>query len=1165
MALRSTGVGAINIDLLLNDRKFQKGIANIANSGSRQLERSFDSTFKKIGTMAAAAFSIKAVTDFMGSCLELGSNLSEVQNVVDTAFPSMSANADEFAKNAMEAFGLSETMAKQFMGTFGAMSKSFGFAEKDALEMSKTLTGLAGDVASFYNLDPTEAYTKIKSVFTGETETLKDLGVVMTQAALDQYALANGYGRTTAKMSEQEKVALRYAFVQDQLSMATGDFIKTQDSWANQTRILGLRFDSLKASIGRGFIAVFTPVVKGINWVLSNLQSLADSFANMMEFLTGGSGSSDSGGGNSAVQEVASDLESATDSAGGLSDGLKDAGSSGEKAAKKIQKAFAKVDTINKLSFGSDSDSGSGGSGDSGSGSGGSGGSVAEAVDFPEASKQASVFDGILSGLIDEFKRLAGIFASGFEIGFGNSFANIERIKEYIASIGESLVNIFTAPEVIGAAKNWVDTTVFALGQITGSIASIGVTIATLLVGSVAEYLDTNSVFIRNTIVDWFNISADINKILGVFSTVVADIFSIFASEQFIRIGANIIQAIVNGAMNTVTLVLAIGREIVNNICEPIISNKDTIKNAISEMFNPLVEITDVIARSLTNWNSFIQIIGLLAGAFVGFETAMALVANSGAIGAITTGISVFVSGIAEGGGILTSFSALFPKLGAVITVAGTAVSTFVSGIMEGSGVIASLQAVLPASISSFSSLGTTLLGLINPVTVVIASVSSLAAGFVYLYTTSEDFRDKINEVFSSIASNVGGAINGLISIFQTLWTMGIQPVITSISEGIANLWDNGLSSFISNVSMFIANVINGVMSIWNNAVNPLINLILSIFLPQFTMAFDTILAVAVPVIEKIMEYVNLFMDVLNVLIDILNDSVFPIFKTVFNGISDAVKKFYDLAKPILDDFMDVLGGVVEFALDYFLAPLSIAFQTAVEVIKSISDPIKQTLDGVRQMLQGVIDFVTGIFLGNWNQAWEGVKSIFSGIWNSLSGIVETVWNTILGLFANGGKIFTGVVEGIEKVFKNIVNSMISGINKVIRVPFDKINNLLNSIRDFSILGQKPFKGLWGKNPLPVPQIPKLAQGGYVKPNQPQLAMIGDNKRYGEIVAPEDKMIDMIDTALKMQKASGNVEGIDTLIELIRELIDLVKNMVLKVDIDIKKLSVLLENAKKER
>ena len=92
---------------------------------------------------------------------------------------------DGFAQNAIKSFGMSETMAKKFTGTFGAMAKAFGFSEQASYDMATSLTGLAGDVASFYNLDHETAYTKLKSVFSGETETLKDLGIVMTQTALD--------------------------------------------------------------------------------------------------------------------------------------------------------------------------------------------------------------------------------------------------------------------------------------------------------------------------------------------------------------------------------------------------------------------------------------------------------------------------------------------------------------------------------------------------------------------------------------------------------------------------------------------------------------------------------------------------------------------------------------------------------------------------------------------------------------------------------------------------------------------------------------------------------------------------------------------------------------------------------------------------------------------
>ena len=209
--MSTESVGQIGLDLVVNQNQFDRQMRGITNIAS------------KAGKILAGAFAIKKITEFTSACLDLGSDLAEVQNVVDVTFSKMNEQVNNFAQNAVFQFGLSETMAKQYTGTFGAMAKAFGFVESEAYAMSTTLTGLAGDVASFYNITQGEAYTKLKSVFTGETESLKDLGVVMTQTALDQYALANGYGKTTAKMTEQEKVALRYAFVQQQLSLAQGE------------------------------------------------------------------------------------------------------------------------------------------------------------------------------------------------------------------------------------------------------------------------------------------------------------------------------------------------------------------------------------------------------------------------------------------------------------------------------------------------------------------------------------------------------------------------------------------------------------------------------------------------------------------------------------------------------------------------------------------------------------------------------------------------------------------------------------------------------------------------------------------------------------------------------------------------------------------------------
>ena len=327
--------GKVVISTELDNSKLPNGLKQVEGSLG-----GLGGVVKNLGRVIVAAFSVRAVVNFAKECLNLGSDLQEVQNVVDVTFTTMNEQVNAFAKNAAQTAGLSETMAKRYVGTFGAMAKSFKFTEAEAYSMSTALVQLSGDVASFYNLSQDEAYTKLKSVFTGETESLKDLGVVMTQMALDSYALANGFGKTTSQMTEQEKVALRYRFVMDQLSAASGDFVRTSDSWANQTKLLNLQFDQLKATLGQGLINVLTPVVKLLNTLLSQLQGVADAFLSFTNAIFGNAGGST----GAATKAVADSYASAADSAEDL-----------EKSTKETKRALAGFDELNVLKAGKDS------------------------------------------------------------------------------------------------------------------------------------------------------------------------------------------------------------------------------------------------------------------------------------------------------------------------------------------------------------------------------------------------------------------------------------------------------------------------------------------------------------------------------------------------------------------------------------------------------------------------------------------------------------------------------------------------------------------------------------------------------------------------------------------------------------------------------------------
>ena len=415
------------------EKRGTKCINNVAKRGTvgiTKLGSTFDrtaskmhSTASKLGATIAAALSVGATIAFGKSCIELGSDLTEVQNVVDTVSPNMTAKVDDWSKKAAESFGLSETMAKKYTGTFGAMSKAFGFTESQAYSMSTALAGLAGDVASFYNITQDEAYTKLKSVFSGETETLKDLGIVMTQNALDAYAMANGYGKVTSAMSEQEKVELRLAFVTGQLSAAQGDFAKTSDQWANQVRILQLNFESLKATIGQGFINLFAPVLKVINTVIAKLSVLAAKFKALTEFLTGKSSSSNESQIN-ATAAGAADAEENLNAASGAADKLANATKKAAKASRSLM-GFDKINKLNEKSSGNSSSSGSG------KGSGASTGINADVAITPEVKIDSSKVDKKVKAFAKKLKKAfkTGDFTEIGSIVAGKIKTALDKIK----------------------------------------------------------------------------------------------------------------------------------------------------------------------------------------------------------------------------------------------------------------------------------------------------------------------------------------------------------------------------------------------------------------------------------------------------------------------------------------------------------------------------------------------------------------------------------------------------------------------------------------------------------------------------------------------------------------------------------------------------------------
>lgn len=310
-----------------------------------------------LGTLVKAAVGMKAasgIVNFGKSAIQLGSDITEVENVVDTAFGSMADSAYKFAETATEKFGLSELAAKQYSGTMMAMLNSSGVAQKQAAKMATTLAGLAGDIASFYNIDTDTAFYKLRAGISGETEPLKQLGINMNIVNLEAFAMSKGINKSYREMSLAEQQILRYNYILSVTKQQQGDFARTAGTWANQMRLLRLNLQSISAIIGQGLIAALLPAIKLLNKFMEKLMQAAKVFRDFMYVLTGKKleGSTKGVVNDFASEDVdlsgiSNDSEDLEENMEDAADGMDDATSS----AKKLKKSLSvlPIDELNQL------------------------------------------------------------------------------------------------------------------------------------------------------------------------------------------------------------------------------------------------------------------------------------------------------------------------------------------------------------------------------------------------------------------------------------------------------------------------------------------------------------------------------------------------------------------------------------------------------------------------------------------------------------------------------------------------------------------------------------------------------------------------------------------------------------------------------------------------
>lgn len=1107
--MAADSVGQIGLDLVVNKNDFNSQMLGIENLA------------KKAGKALAAAFTVKKIFDFGKSCIELGSDLAEVQNVVDVTFSQMSKQVDKFAQNAAAQFGLSETMAKQFTGTFGAMAKAFGFSEKAAYDMSTTLTGLAGDVAFFYNISQDEAYTKLKSVFTGETESLKDLGIVMTQTALDSYALATGFGKTTAKMSEAEKVALRYKFVQDQLTTAAGDFSRTSTGWANQVRILQLQFDSLRATIGQGLIAALSPVIQVINTIIGKLLSMANAFKAFVAMLSGGKKD-----GN--ITETAAGMEAiaaAADKAGAATSGI---GSAAKKAAKDIKSATTGIDELNIINPDSGSDSGSG------SGGGGAGGYNADDFDMGTLPEQEDVVSGKLQKIADLMNQLKDSFTSGFWDAFGDTSV-FDSIQNSIKSIKDSLKDIFTDPGVQAAALNFANTFSYALGQIAGSVASIGATIADNLLGGISKYLEQNKDRIKDYLIQMFNVGSEIATLVGNFTASIADIFTVFRSDSAKQITADIIGIFSSSFMGVTELGGKFIRDLIQLITKPITDNTGQIKERIQGLLDELQPIFDKLKELVDKiWD--------------GLNTAYDTVAKP-VFDAFTEAISSVVDWITETQtrfdgaiGIVAAFFGAWEivKLGEFIINAG--------------GVVSMLSGMVAGFVANAAAIATHTAALIADKIETAAIVAMYAKDFVV--NLAQGTAALIQQAAQFVINTAAKIADTAAQIAMTAATVAWNAVCV-----IATTVTTALGAAIAFLTSPIGLVIIAITAL----------IAAGVLLYQH---WDEVSAFAVEIWGKIKETINNAIDAVKVFIA----NTLQVIKVSWENKWNAIKAF-------VSNLWNVIKLLATTVFEAIRDKLSEIWDSVRQTIEDKWNAIKDWFEDIWKKIKEVFKPDAMIEIGKniMNKLWDGLKSV----WESITGWLQGCANFVSG-------VWDGIVEGAKSIFKSAkedaeddeeaddsddwdygTNSPVSGHASG---GFPKSGQMFVARED----GIPEMVGSWGGRaavannqqitqgitqavqrgmracmaPL-VSQITAMSQTA-----APPLATMGTGGTVAAYSYGGDRLQDMMDRAMASSNAASE-EQLNVMIELLKKIIELIENLDLVVNIDIRELRRKLKDLEK--
>lgn len=989
--------------------KSTRSLLDRLKSSLSNISRHFDRTSKSskglassIGLLYAKFWALFRLFGLLKKAMDLSSDVTEVQNVVDTTFGKYSNLVNQMAKTSIQQFGMSELTVKQIASRFQAMGSAMDISSRQIksatdylarnnsvydvtgnkmADMSIELTKLTADMASFYNMEQDVVAEDLAAIFTGQTRPLRKYGLDLTQATLKEWALSQGIDANIKSMSQAEKTMLRYQYVLAHTGYIMGDFQRTSDTWANQTRILRQNFEQLGIVIGSGLIQALKPAVKAMNAFLTKVTQFAQNVVNALGKIFGWKVEITTAGITDNLGESADAMEGIADGADNASGGLGNAAKNAKKLNEQLQE-WQKLNVITTQN--NKSGSGSGGSGGVGGGDLGKDGDVLANIEKTEGIFDSSINtleklgeffnkslkDALLSIPWDEIQKKAYNFGKGF----GEFVKGFTKDSETFYLLGDAVAQSLNT--ILWAFEGFAD------GLTREGFKQIGAAVAEFING-ISYGIDWKLAF-RVAVKYGFGIADAINEFVSRIDTN--------------KIGSNL--ATIINTVSTFFLILgktidfsSIGNKISDSI-NGFVSTLNTKK--IAKTFNAWANgVLDVADAAISNieWDKLgVRIGELLSGInFIEIFSKLGIVISKAIVGVIE-GLTFTISEAPIETSLITAFAVLkFTGLGAF--VGGKISSAITKGIASKLGVEiaanSTISSVLSAGISSklVAGLGT----IAAPAAAVVAIIAGITAAVVTLWNTNEDFRNSITKTWNGFLNSFGEAEAKIISALNEI---GFD--FKSISDVIKTGW--------------IA--------------------LCDIFAPVFEGAFKM-------VISMIEGGLNVITGIIEVFSGILSGN----WELAWTGIKD-------IALGILNTLTAQLQGILTTILSIFGINFDEIKSKVIESIGNIKDSVSNRMSEIKNFCSNALSAIEGFFREKIrsvkeiaNSGLDAIKNYFSSKLNDAKNTVSNVMNAIFGIFNSViGNIKSTVDSGISNV-KSVFSNGLDALKSSVLSTTDNIKN----------------------------------------------------------------------------------------------------------------------------